>query len=126
MEQRQLRSNRQSLVFGASNATNMVTFQNPIDFNGAVRTVQVNRGSAAIDATISGVLSDSTNTAGGLNVTGNGILALTAANTYAGATIINGGTLLLGSGGSLGNTAVAVNSRAPSQPPERLRASAAP
>ena len=115
-----------SLVFGASNATNMVTFQNPIDFNGAVRTVQVNRGSAAIDATISGVLSDSTNTAGGLNVTGNGILALTAANTYAGATSINGGTLLLGSGGSLGNTAVAVNSTGASQPPERLRASAAP
>ena len=45
-----------------------------------------------------------------MNVTGNGILDLTAANTYAGATNINGGTLLLGSGGSLGNTAVAVNS----------------
>ena len=45
-----------SLILGAADADRTVTFQNPINFNGAVRTIAVNNGSAAVDAVISGAL----------------------------------------------------------------------
>lgn len=47
---------------------------------------------------------------GGLTKSGNGILTLTAASTYTGATVVSAGTLLVN--GSLGNTAVTVQSGA--------------
>jgi autotransporter-associated beta strand protein len=50
--------------------------------------------------------------AGGFTETGLGSITLNAAATYTGATLINEGTLVLGSGGSLGNTATTVNSGA--------------
>ncbi|RYD19861.1 MAG: PEP-CTERM sorting domain-containing protein [Verrucomicrobiaceae bacterium] len=49
-------------------------------------------------------------TDGGLTKSGNGILTLTAASTYTGATVVSAGTLLVN--GSLGNTAVTVQSGA--------------
>ena len=83
----------QSLILGAASANNTVTFQNPIDFNGAVRTIQVDDGSAATDAVLSGVLS-STGT-GGFAKDGGGTLSLTAANTFTGGVTVNSGVLLV-------------------------------
>ncbi|MEX1049361.1 MAG: autotransporter-associated beta strand repeat-containing protein [Akkermansiaceae bacterium] len=82
----------QSLILGAAGADKTVTFQNPIDFNAAVRTIQVENGSAAVDATLSGVLSGAS---GGLTKTGAGTLSLSAANTYTGETTVSAGVLLL-------------------------------
>lgn len=80
-----------ALIFGDANTDKTVTFQNPIDFNGADRTIQVNNGAAAADAVITGGLSG---TAGsGLTKTGAGTLVLSGTNTYAGTTTVSTGTL---------------------------------
>lgn len=94
------------MILGAAQATGSVTIANPIDFDGAVQTIQTVQatGTAAVAGILSGALSD-----GGFNKTGTGVLELTGSSTYTGPTNINAGTLLLGSGGALGNTAVAVN-----------------
>ena len=98
--------NGSTLIFGATQATGSVTIQNPIDLDGAVQNIQAT-GTVAVAGILSGALSD-----GGFNKIGTGVLELTGTSTYTGATNINVGTLLLGSGGSLGNTAVAVNGAA--------------
>jgi autotransporter-associated beta strand protein len=81
-----------ALVLEASTADSPIEFQNPIDLNGAARTVLV----ATSTATLSGVLSSSS-TAGGLIKTGEGTLILTGINTYQGGTTVNSGTLILNS-----------------------------
>jgi autotransporter-associated beta strand protein len=97
-----------TFVLGAASADKMVDFQNPIALNGAVRTVQVDRGSGAVDARLSGVLSG--NASSHLTKTGAGVLELTAVNTYSGTTAINAGRFLVSSAGNLSNTArVVVN-----------------
>ena len=55
------------------------------------QTFQVDNGTAAVDARLSGVISGS----GGLTKTNGGTLQLTAANTYTGQTTIQGGVLRL-------------------------------
>ncbi|MCX7008138.1 MAG: autotransporter-associated beta strand repeat-containing protein, partial [Kiritimatiellaeota bacterium] len=87
------------LILGATNADATVNFINPIFWNTQGRTVQVDRGSAPIDGILSGTLDSSSSLY--LNKTGNGILALTATNTY-GITIISAGTLMIGTGGATG------------------------
>lgn len=78
-----------------------LTWQNPLDFNGAPRTIIVNKdheGTTGGGATISGVIrnSDAVNPSG-LTKTGPGTLKLTSGgNTYNGPTIIDGGTVLFG------------------------------
>lgn len=57
---------------------------------------------------LSGVLSGS----GNLNKTGAGTLTLSAANTYSGNTVISGGTLAVGAGGSLASPNINVGSGA--------------
>lgn len=94
----------QSLLFGYGNgtdsqdSTHTVNFQNPIDLNGAVRTITVNDGNnattALIDAELSGGVINSTGT-GGLTKNGGGTLRVSAAGTYTGQTYANGGVLLL-------------------------------
>ncbi len=42
----------------------------------------------------------------GFTKTGSGVLQLDAANTYSGATVVNGGSLILGAAGSIGNSSV--------------------
>ncbi len=93
----------QTLILGASSATNMVDFQNPINLNAATRTVQVDNGSASIDGKISGIISTSTGTAG-LTKTGTGTLALSATNTYNGTTTVSAGVIDLQNASGLGNT----------------------
>jgi autotransporter-associated beta strand protein len=65
-----------------------------ISFAGTQRTVQVNNGSAAIDAKLSGKLTGGTSS--GLLKTGDGTLELTnATSDYTGATTVNAGTLIV-------------------------------
>ena len=92
--------NGQTLILGAATATHTVDFQNPINLGNALRTVRVDNGSAAVDGTLSGLLSGS---AGGtLTKTGLGTLKITGANTFTGGTAIEAGTLVLASESALG------------------------
>ena len=84
--------NAQTLILGNATATHRVNLENPLNLGSATRTVQVDNGAAAIDGTLSGVLSG---TAGGLTKTGAGTLALTASNSYAGTTTVSNGKLLV-------------------------------
>jgi autotransporter-associated beta strand protein/T5SS/PEP-CTERM-associated repeat protein len=90
-----------SVIPGAGGTT---TFANAIDFGGASRTVQVSDGSVAVDAILSGVLSN-----GGLVKTGDGTLSLTGANTYAGPTEIKAGALRTTATSLSPNTNVVLN-----------------
>ena len=109
------------LDFGATNATNIVNFENAINLgiSGVSpiywRTVQVTANSsdgsnpfaAADPAVLSGVIS-SGYAFHGLAVAGNGVLALTAANTYTGATsIASGASLLIDADDNLGTAPTA-------------------
>jgi fibronectin-binding autotransporter adhesin len=89
-------ANGNTFILGAANADHTVDFQNPISLGTsgtATRTIQVDNGSAAIDAKLSGLITGiSSNT---LQKTGTGTLALTANNTYLGATQIDAGTLYI-------------------------------
>jgi autotransporter-associated beta strand protein len=80
-----------NLLLSAVGSDGTVDFQNPIDLNGAPRVVAGRNGTAAIDAIVSGVISG---TAASLQKNNDGALALTAANTYDGGTIIDQGRLL--------------------------------
>jgi autotransporter-associated beta strand protein len=82
-----------TFVLGAVNATATVDFQNPLNLGSSNRSVRLNDGGAAVDGRISGVIS-ATGT-GTFTKLGAGTLALAAANTYAGNTIINNGGLRL-------------------------------
>ncbi|MEA3209417.1 MAG: hypothetical protein QOE70_2474 [Chthoniobacter sp.] len=101
-----------NLILGAADADGTVDFQNPIRLLGSSgnlilvpRTIQVENGSAAIDAKISGVISNEA----GLTKSGAGTLELTAVNTYTGPTVVSAGRLLV-SGSLTGTGAVAVQS----------------
>ena len=93
------------LILSSFDSDSKVTFQNPIDLNGSVRTVTVANGSAAVDAELSGQLSGTT---GGINKAGAGTLLLSAANTYGGATTIGQGVLMLGAAGDGTNTPLGI------------------
>jgi len=99
--------NGQTLILGNATATHMVILQNPLNLGSSVRTVQVDNGAAAIDGTLSGILSG---TAGGLTKTGAGTLALTASNSYVGTTTVSNGKLLVNNttGSATGTTNVSV------------------
>ena len=68
--------------------------------NGNITFKAADASNAARNITLGGVLSGS----GGLTKSGAGVLTLNGANTYMGATAINGGTLALGTTGSIDNT----------------------
>ena len=82
-----------NLVFGSVNADDVVTWTTPFSLGGSGRTIQVNDNlfSTADYAVVSGLISG--NASVGLTKSGNGTLVLSGANTYTGATTINGGTL---------------------------------
>jgi len=86
--------NGSSLIFGSSSATDDVTFSNKINLAGGNRSILVAANDDNTDlAILTGVLSNGALTVG--DATHDGILALTAANTYAGGTTITNGTLAL-------------------------------
>jgi autotransporter-associated beta strand protein len=73
---------------------------------GASQTWEINN-SAANPLTVSGVIADAPSTThDSLTITGSGELILTNANTYDGGTTVSGGTLMLGTGGSISSTGV--------------------
>lgn len=83
-----------TLKFGSLTAANVTTFQNPINLSGAMRVIQVNDNinSSGDYAVMSGVISNSSGTSGILK-TGNGLLVLSAKNTFNGTTTISAGAL---------------------------------
>jgi autotransporter-associated beta strand protein len=83
-----------ALLLSSAYSDNTVTFTNAIALGADSREVRVANGSAAIDGTLSGVLSGT----GGLNKTGGGTLSLTGTNTYTGNTVISGGALRVTTG----------------------------
>jgi autotransporter-associated beta strand protein len=91
------------LILGAPDADHTVTFVNGIDLRGAPGLgVQVDKGSAPIDAIISGAIID-TDSMTEWEKAGDGTLALTGTNTYQGTTQVISGTLLI-NGNSTGAT----------------------
>jgi autotransporter-associated beta strand protein len=91
------------LILGAPDADHTVTFVNGIDLRASPGLgVQVDKGSAAIDAIISGAIID-TDGETEWNKVGDGTLALTGTNTYDGTTQVISGTLLI-NGNSTGAT----------------------
>jgi autotransporter-associated beta strand protein len=78
-----------------------MTFPNKLDLNGSTRTVMADNATYA--GALSGVIRTSSGTAGIIK-TGVGELQLTAANTYNGGVIINGGKITLGNVSALGSS----------------------
>jgi fibronectin-binding autotransporter adhesin len=94
-------------IFGANDSDHEVEFRNPVNLNGAARTVQVsNTGYATLSGTISG--------SGGSDLikTGSGNLVLTGNDTYSGATTISDGKLTINGTLSSGGGAVIVDAGA--------------
>jgi len=100
--------NPSTLVLQAPTAGNYaLTFQNGLDLNGAQRTVTVSSGaSGGASAVITGQITNSAGTAGGITKTGDGLLIINRANTgstdngtwnnYDGPTTVNEGVLQIG------------------------------
>lgn len=101
--------------FGSATANNKVVVLNPIVINSnGRRAFTVTAGAGGDSAELRGVLSDGA--AGffpsGINKNGNGILQLSAANTYTGATQISAGTLSIATvanGGTASNLGASSN-----------------
>lgn len=100
-----------ALRFGSTQSNATLTWQNPLGLdNGTAsafykaREISVTRGAGNLDdrTVMTGVVSGSTST--DLLKTGTGVLELRAVNTYRGNTMIQGGTLVVASGASLGDT----------------------
>lgn len=91
-----------NFVFGSSSADSPVVVVNPLSLSGGTRTFTVNPGVGGDYAELRGVIS-SGNPGEGIIKGGNGLLVLSAANTYNGSTTINAGTLQLGLGGTTGS-----------------------
>ncbi|MEY4386581.1 MAG: hypothetical protein RLY20_1864 [Verrucomicrobiota bacterium] len=95
-------SSANNLILGAEDSDATLIWEQPFSLAGGARTIQVNDGSAAIDAKMTGAV------AGG-NVgtyvnhfikTGGGTLAFAVQPSYRGNTTVSGGTLMLGDGTS--------------------------
>lgn len=110
-------NNAAVLMLSSAYSDATIDFQSNINLKNAApaitRTVQVANGSAAIDAKMSGTLSNSASTASLLK-TGEGALLLSATNSYNGTTTVSAGALvagansLSGAAGAFGNSSSAI------------------
>lgn len=80
--------NSQTLILGSSGATHTVSLLNPIALGSGTRTVRVDKGAAAVDGIMSGVLSGTA----ALTVGGSGTLSLTNSNSFNGVVTIGNNT----------------------------------
>jgi autotransporter-associated beta strand protein len=91
------------LVLSQDTADATLDWQQRISLAGNLRVIQVDDGSAAIDAKMSGIIAGgSSGTSNTFSKSGAGTLAFTAQNTYWGDTVIGAGTLMIGDGGAVG------------------------
>jgi len=101
--------NGNKLILGSPYSNATVDFQNPLGLNGGNQTVEVQSPNVTgVGGMISGPISG---TGGSFSKTGQGILNLSAFNTYTGQTFVKAGTLLV-SGSINGSSAVNVSSGA--------------
>jgi autotransporter-associated beta strand protein len=100
-----------SLVFGSRTADHRVTWSDNLNLTATIgasnynaRDIRVidNLASSTDSARIGGVISGTIQN--DLLKTGTGVLELTGANTYAGATLVHEGTLLVNAPGTIGNS----------------------
>ena len=93
------------LVLGSTAADSTITFTNALNLSGGSRTVDVDNGSADVDAVLSGLVGVSGGTNGNLTKSGLGTLALTNSNLLSGTVSVTAGTLQLGNSGTTGTLA---------------------
>ncbi|MCW1916851.1 autotransporter-associated beta strand repeat-containing protein [Luteolibacter sp. GHJ8] len=86
-------------TIGIPGFNNQMIFSGPVSLGGSTRVLDVANTTIEPDAIISGVISN-----GGLTKTGGGSMVLNAANSYAGATTVNGGTLRLEGSGAINSS----------------------
>lgn len=100
-----------TFMLGSAHSTHTLEFRNAIDLGTRERRIEVADGTNAanVDARLTGVLSGA---GGSLVKEGAGRLEITAANTYAGATRVNSGSLLVSATGKTGTGAVTVAANA--------------
>jgi fibronectin-binding autotransporter adhesin len=98
--------NGKTLVLGAADATHKLVWANGLDVGSVSRTLQVNKGLAAVDAELSGGVRGGTGA--GLTKTGTGTLLISNASTFPGPMNINAGTLVVGNPGALGASSATV------------------
>ena len=97
-----------ALILGHDTADATLHWQQRLSLAGSPRVIQVEDGSAMIDARMSGIVAggSSSNTNNRFQKTGPGTLAFTAQNSYWGGTIVSGGTLMIGDGGTTGGVSM--------------------
>jgi autotransporter-associated beta strand protein len=106
-----------TLGLGNANATHKLIWASGINLNGGsgatlTRKIDVTNGTAAVGGEVSGVISDSGATKATLVKTGSGTLLLSTNNTYAGATTVSNGTLVVGQTNALGTGTATVKTNA--------------
>ncbi len=95
------------LVLSSTAADSTITFTNALNLSGGTRTVDVDNGSADVDAVLSGQVGVSGGTNGNLTKSGAGTLALTNSNLLSGSISVTAGALQLGNSGTTGSLGAA-------------------
>jgi fibronectin-binding autotransporter adhesin len=99
-----------NFVFGSSTADSKVVLVNPVNINSGANngtrkfTVRAGIGGAeATSAELQGVVSNAPGFDNGIRKEGDGMLILSATNTYTGPTLVTAGSVQIGNGGTTGS-----------------------